>query len=86
MRAKVKDEYPLASVRAFGGLTFVRYEWRAVPDGHDEEAGRLEELGLLVLEKPAPEPEPEPNPKPKPAPRRRRKPAPRKKAVKDESS
>lgn len=49
MDAKAKA--PHRVVRAFTGLEFVHYEWRRVPDGHNDEAERLEAAGLLEFER-----------------------------------
>ena len=57
MEAKAKA--PHSVIRAFTGREFVKYEWRPVPPGHDDEARRLELDGWLVIQDDEPEPEPE---------------------------
>jgi len=59
MRAKVAKDYRHPIVRAFGGLEFVKSEYRRVPDGMANEADRLVAAGLLEIEA-APTPLPEP--------------------------
>lgn len=44
-----------SSITAFNGLEYVRYEWRDVPGGLEDEARRNP---LLELQEDAPEPEP----------------------------
>ena len=40
MQATVKDSSPWKIITAFGGREYVRGEWRPVPAGCEEEAGR----------------------------------------------
>ena len=80
MRARVIN-YPAGPVTAFGGYEFVNYEWRAVPDGFEEEAERhpFLEIDAVVVRAPVAtepeselvevaEPEEEPVPEPDPLP------------------
>ena len=85
MRAKAVN-YPAGPVVAFGGVEFVKYEWRVVPAGFEEQAEQhpyLEVEAPVVTEpEQAPvevaEPEEAPAPKPKP----KRKPTTRRKTAK----
>lgn len=66
MKAKSKR---FSSVTAFSGLEFVRYEWRDVPIGFEDEAQRNP---FLELQEDAPvEPETTPEPTPEDAPVKR---------------
>lgn len=44
VQAKVKADNGIHVVRAFGGLVFVRNEWRQVPAGAEDEAKRHDML------------------------------------------
>jgi len=73
MKAKAND-YPSGPVVAFGGIEFVKYEWRDVPPGCEAEAERHPYLLIEIVQPeatPAPVIEPA-KPTPKPKPRRRR--------------
>jgi pyruvate/2-oxoglutarate dehydrogenase complex dihydrolipoamide acyltransferase (E2) component len=52
MKAKAKK--PHGTIRAFTGREFVAYEWRPVPAGSEDEAGRLEAGGYLELKREPP--------------------------------
>ena len=66
MKAKVKADYPFDIVQAHTGREYVKYEWRAVPDGD-------EQIDLLDYQENKPKPVPAPAPKPVPKTRTRRK-------------
>ena len=51
MQAKVKADYPFDVVQAHTGREYVKYEWRAVPDGDAK-------IDLLDYQAAAPKPEP----------------------------
>jgi hypothetical protein len=55
MEAKVNQSSRYGTVTAFSGHEYVKYEWRIVPAGHEEEAARhpsleVKQIGLDVLE------------------------------------
>ena len=54
MQARVKLSSRYGSITAFSGLEFVKYEWRNVPAGKDEEAKRNPYLELEGGEKEQP--------------------------------
>lgn len=61
--ARAKDSFRAGPVIAFSGYEYVRYEWRPVPAGHEEEAKRHALLDLRLLDdepEVVPEPEGEP--------------------------
>ena len=75
MRAKTQN-YPSGPVSAFGGIEYVKYEWRDVPPGFEAQAAQhpylqIEDVQLEAEPVPVIEPEPA-KPTPKPKPRRRR--------------
>ena len=57
---KARAKFPHRMIQAFGGLEYVHYEWRRVPNDQHEEAQRLYEqeyLDLLIEKAAEPEPE-----------------------------
>lgn len=85
MRARVKADGPNWPVMAFGGLAFVKSEWRDVPEGCEAEATNdpyleVEPVDGVVGATGAGDPIP-PAPDPQPAPEQKK---PRKRAARGE--
>lgn len=67
MLAQVKPDSRMKIVMAFTGHEYVRYEWRPVPEGAQEEARKHPLLDVMEAEEPEPESESEPEPAEEPA-------------------